>query len=176
MPPGDDEVARLARTMNAMLDRVEDASDRQRRFVGDASHELRTPLARMRSEIEVDLAHPDRADLVATHRSVLDEAVGMQRLVDDLLRLARADGTRDGAGHDGADAAVRLDLVVAGEVSRARADAPVAIEATDLAPVPVAADEAELAPHRRQRARQRHPPRPLARGGRRPGRRRHRRS
>ena len=93
VPPGDDEVARLARTMNAMLDRVEGASERQRRFVGDASHELRTPLARMRSEIEVDLAHPDRADLVATHHSVLDEAVGMQRLVDDLLRLARADGT-----------------------------------------------------------------------------------
>ena len=148
VPPGDDEVARLARTMNAMLDRVEDASDRQRRFVGDASHELRTPLARMRSEIEVDLAHPDRADLVATHHSVLDEAVGMQRLVDDLLRLARADGTGDGAGdgtgHAGGDTAVRLDLVVAGEVSRARADAPVAIDATDLAPVPVAADEAEL--------------------------------
>ena len=72
----------------------------------------------------------------------------MQRLVDDLLRLARADGTGggagDGTGHAGGDTAVRLDLVVAGEVSRARADAPVAIDATDLAPVPVAADEAEL--------------------------------
>ncbi len=144
VPPGDDEVARLARTMNAMLDRVEDASDRQRRFVGDASHELRTPLARMRSEIEVDLAHPDRADLLATHHSVLDEAVGMQRLVDDLLLLARADGTGDAATDAAGDATARLDLVVAGEVSQARAHAPVAIEAAGLTPVTVVADPTEL--------------------------------
>ena len=144
VPPGDDEVARLARTMNAMLDRVEGASDRQRRFVGDASHELRTPLARMRSEIEVDLAHPDRADLLATHHSVLDEAVGMQRLVDDLLLLARADGAGDAAVDAGGEATARLDLVVAGEVSQARANAPVAIEAAGLTPVTVAADPTEL--------------------------------
>ncbi len=144
VPPGDDEVARLARTMNAMLDRVEGASDRQRRFVGDASHELRTPLARMRSEIEVDLAHPDRADLLATHHSVLDEAVGMQRLVDDLLLLARTDGAGDAAVDAGGEATARLDLVVAGEVSQARANAPVAIEAAGLTPVTVAADPTEL--------------------------------
>jgi signal transduction histidine kinase len=148
VPPGDDEVARLARTMNAMLERVEDASDRQRRFVGDASHELRTPLARMRSEIEVDLAHPDRADLAATHRSVLDETIGMQHLVDDLLHLARADGARDPADHpdgDGADAAhARLDEVVAGEVSRARAGSPVALDVLAAARVNVAGDPAEL--------------------------------
>jgi signal transduction histidine kinase len=148
VPPGDDEVARLARTMNAMLERVEDASDRQRRFVGDASHELRTPLARMRSEIEVDLAHPDRADLAATHRSVLDETIGMQHLVDDLLHLARADGARDPVDHpdgDGADAAhARLDEVVAGEVSRARAGSPVALDVLAAARVTVAGDPAEL--------------------------------
>jgi signal transduction histidine kinase len=148
VPPADDEVARLARTMNAMLERVEDASDRQRRFVGDASHELRTPLARMRSEIEVDLAHPDRADLAATHRSVLDETIGMQNLFDDLLHLARADGARDPAGHpdgDGADTAhARLDQVVAGEVSRARAGSPVALDISASAPVTVAGDPAEL--------------------------------
>ena len=77
--------------MNSMLERVETASDRQRRFVADASHELRTPLTRMRAELEVDLAHPTDADLRATHRSVLDEVIGLQRLVDDLLALARAD-------------------------------------------------------------------------------------
>jgi signal transduction histidine kinase len=148
VPPGDDEVARLARTMNAMLERVEDAADRQRRFVGDASHELRTPLARMRSEIEVDLAHPDRADLAATHRSVLDETIGMQHLVDDLLRLARADGVGDAAGHPDGEGATptgpRLDEVVAGEVSRARAASPVALDLPAAAPVTVAGDRAEL--------------------------------
>ena len=45
-PRADDEVGRLARTMNEMLDRLQDASDRQRQFVSDASHELRSPVAR----------------------------------------------------------------------------------------------------------------------------------
>ena len=145
-PPGDDEIARLARTMNAMLDRVEDAAERQRRFVDDASHELRTPLARVRAEIEVDLRHPGRADLAATHRSVLDETVGMQHLVDDLLHLARADTAREtgGPAPDGGAAPARLDLLVAAEVRDARARAPVALDAPSLAPVTVAGDTAEL--------------------------------
>ncbi len=84
-PGTGDEVDQLARTMNAMLGRLESSSDRQRRFVGDASHELRSPLTRMRTELEVDTA----ATREVTHRSVLDEVVGMQRLVDDLLALAR---------------------------------------------------------------------------------------
>ena len=89
VPEGDDEIVRLARTMNDMLERVDEASGRQRRFVADASHELRSPLTRMRSELEVDLAHPDSADPVATHHSVLEEVTALQRLVDDLLLLAR---------------------------------------------------------------------------------------
>ncbi len=90
-PGSGDEIDRLAQTMNRMLDRIEEATERQRRFVADASHELRTPLTRMRAELEVDLADPGRASLEATHRSVLDETVGMQRMVEDLLHLARAD-------------------------------------------------------------------------------------
>ena len=89
VPEGDDEIVRLARTMNDMLQRVDEASARQRRFVADASHELRSPLTRMRSELEVDLAHPNTADPVATHQSVLEEVTALQRLVDDLLLLAR---------------------------------------------------------------------------------------
>ena len=92
VPAGDDEVSRLATTMNDMLARVERAQARQRRFVADASHELRSPMTRMRTELEVDLAHPDTADPEATHRSVLEEVVGLQQLVDDLLVLARSDG------------------------------------------------------------------------------------
>ncbi|MEO6121430.1 MAG: HAMP domain-containing sensor histidine kinase [Acidimicrobiales bacterium] len=116
-PGTDDEVDRLARTMNAMLDRVEDASVRQQRFVADASHELRSPLTRMRSELEVDLAHPERADPLATHRSVLDEAVGLQRLVEDLLLLARGDASAAA----GRLAPVDLDEMVARLARRARA-------------------------------------------------------
>jgi signal transduction histidine kinase len=91
VPPTGDEVSRLATTMNDMLERVGHASRRQARFVADASHELRSPLTRIRSELEVDLAHPATADPLATHRSVLDETVAMQQLVDDLLLLARSD-------------------------------------------------------------------------------------
>lgn len=94
-PDTGDEIARLARTMNAMLDRVEKATERQQRFVADASHELRSPLTRIRSELEVDLAHPADADLAATHRSVLAEAASLQRLLDDLLQLARGAPARD---------------------------------------------------------------------------------
>lgn len=102
-PVGDDEIARLARTMNSMLARVESATDRQRHFVGDASHELRTPLTRMRAELEVDLAHPGDADLLATHRSALEEVIGLQRLVDDLLALARTDAGAMATSSDGVD-------------------------------------------------------------------------
>lgn len=90
-PPADDEIGRLARTMNAMLARLESAADEQRRFAADASHELRSPLTRMRAELEVDLAHPDLADPHATHRSLLDELTALERLVADLLLLARMD-------------------------------------------------------------------------------------
>src|SRR5438874_2243362 len=61
-PPGDDEITRLARTMNEMLDRLQAAGERQRRFVADASHELKSPLAAVQAELEVALAHPDQAD------------------------------------------------------------------------------------------------------------------
>jgi len=115
-PAHDDEIARLARTMNEMLDRVEDATQRQQRFVADASHELRIPLTRMRSELEVDAAHPETADLAATHRSVLDEVDGLQRLVDDLLQLARSD-----AGTAARERApVALDELALAEAARLR--------------------------------------------------------
>jgi signal transduction histidine kinase len=104
-----DEIARLARTMNAMLGRLQDAADQQRAFVADASHELRSPLARMRMELEVDAAHPETADGAATAASVLAETVALQQLVDDLLLLARGDaGALDVVDHRPVD----LDEVV----------------------------------------------------------------
>jgi signal transduction histidine kinase len=90
-PATHDEIARLARTMNSMLARLEATADRQRRFVSDASHELRSPLTRIRTALEVDLAHPLSADPTATHRRALADAEQLQRLIDDLLVLARLD-------------------------------------------------------------------------------------
>ena len=91
-PATGDEIDRLARTMNATLDRLEDAIRRQQRFVADASHELRSPLTRIRAELEVDIARPQPDNTTTTRQSVLEETITLQHLVDDLLHLARVDG------------------------------------------------------------------------------------
>jgi signal transduction histidine kinase len=142
-PDGDDEIARLATTMNTMLDRVEDATRRQQRFVADASHELRSPLTRMRSELEVDIAHPDRADLAATHRSILDETTHLQRLVDDLLQLARADAlgtTAEGGRREPVD----LDDIVLRDARRLRADSRVQVDLSGVSAAQVLGDPDQL--------------------------------
>ncbi len=114
-PGTGDEVGRLARTLNSMLDRIEAASARERRFVSDASHELRSPIANIRTEIEVALHHPEFADWPCVAQDVLTENDRMGRLVQELLLLARADegsllpsrGATDlGAAAEGADTGV----------------------------------------------------------------------
>ncbi|MGK5641990.1 sensor histidine kinase [Streptomyces sp. URMC 126] len=92
VPASDDEIARLAVTTNAILDRLANAAELQRRFVADASHELRSPLTGLRTSLEAALAHPERADWPAAVRSALDDVVRLQRLSEDLLLLARLDG------------------------------------------------------------------------------------
>jgi signal transduction histidine kinase len=132
VPAGNDEIASLARTMNTMLERVDDAAQRQARFVADASHELRSPLTRIRSELEVDIAGADSARLAATHRSVLEETVQLQRLVEDLLQLARsetASGTRG--------APVDLDDIVLEQARRARHEGRVRVDITGVEAVQV---------------------------------------
>jgi signal transduction histidine kinase len=100
-PAGDDEIARLARTLNHMLDRLDSAVGQQRRFAADASHELRSPLAAARAQLEVGLAYPDRTDWAVTAANVLDELGRLERLAAELLELARLDaapaGPADGA-------------------------------------------------------------------------------
>lgn len=85
---GEDEIAELARTFNAMLDRLESAYSTQRRFIDDAGHELWTPITIIRGHLEV--MGDDPAERAATREIVLDELDRMSRMVDDLLVLARA--------------------------------------------------------------------------------------
>jgi heavy metal sensor kinase len=88
----DDELGRLARTLNEMLARLEVAFAQVRRFSADASHELKTPLTVLKGEIEVALRNPrDPAEYQRVLGSVLEEVESMARLVDDLLLLSRAD-------------------------------------------------------------------------------------
>ncbi|WP_282203316.1 sensor histidine kinase [Kitasatospora fiedleri] len=127
-PGGDDEVSHLAHTMNAMLDRLEAAGLRQRRFIADASHELRSPLAVLRTQLEVAHTHPDpavRADMVA---GALQDTDRLQSLATDLLLLARLDAT----GHDGPREDVDLaELVRTGAENRARPRVRVALDLAD---------------------------------------------
>ncbi|MEU4480026.1 HAMP domain-containing sensor histidine kinase [Micromonospora sp. NPDC023966] len=94
----DDEVAELAETFDAMLDRISAAFEAQRRFVANASHELRTPLAVMRTEIDVTLSD-DEADLAEYRRMasvVRDASERANGLVDALLVLARSEAQTGG--------------------------------------------------------------------------------
>jgi signal transduction histidine kinase len=138
-PATPEEIARLARTMNAMLARLQASAERQRRFVADASHELRSPLTRMRAEMEVDAAHPASAEPAATAASVLAETVALQKLVDDLLLLARGDA---GAMVPLA-VPVDLDEVVERPVARARAGG-VSVDTSGVRPVQVRGDPQQL--------------------------------
>jgi signal transduction histidine kinase len=90
-PDADDEIGRLAATMNRMLARLEDARNSQHRFVSDASHELRSPITTIRQHAEVALAHPDGTTTEELAEVVLAEEMRIQRLVEDMLLLARAD-------------------------------------------------------------------------------------
>jgi heavy metal sensor kinase len=92
VPPAHDEVSRLGETLNAMLARLEDGVERERRFVADASHELRTPLATLRAELELALRR-SRTTQEFEHsiRSAAAETDRLARIADDLLILARAE-------------------------------------------------------------------------------------
>ncbi|MBN9121491.1 MAG: HAMP domain-containing protein [Planctomycetes bacterium] len=97
VPNPDDELGKLAATVNAMIERLERSFAEVRRFTADASHELRTPLTAIRIEAEAAL---DRAATAEEYRalagSVLEECGRMARLTDQLLALAREDA---GAAH-----------------------------------------------------------------------------
>jgi signal transduction histidine kinase len=140
-PNSGDEIEALARTMNDMLERIHDATARQQRFVADASHELRSPLTRMRTQLEVELAHPNPADNSAVERSVLEETIRMHHLVDDLLYLARTDSDeREPTITDPVD----LDDLVLEHARRLRAESRAAIVASDVSPARVRGDARAL--------------------------------
>jgi signal transduction histidine kinase len=124
-PPTHDEVGRLARTMNRMLARLDDASDRQRRFVSDASHELQSPLTSLRARLEVNLAARRDPDWRASEEEALAEVTEMQRLVEDLLMLARLDASNVAPPRR---VPVDLDDVILREAERLRTRGRVAVD------------------------------------------------
>jgi signal transduction histidine kinase len=107
-PGTDDEIGRLARTMNDMLARLEDAAAQQRRFVADASHELRSPLTAIRTGLEVGLSHPDRAPWPQIAGRAVRQAQRLEQLIAQLLVLAKADAYQLAARRQPVDLAALL--------------------------------------------------------------------
>ncbi|MEJ8282496.1 HAMP domain-containing sensor histidine kinase [Curtobacterium citreum] len=115
----DDELRRLSRTVDGLLDRLETAFESQRRFVAQASHELRTPLAVQRAAVQIGLHDDaDRDDVRATREQLLEQNRRTEHLVESLLVLAEAD-----RGLAGATSAVRIDEVTDEVVAGAAPDA-----------------------------------------------------
>ncbi|GAA2371238.1 two-component sensor histidine kinase [Catellatospora methionotrophica] len=139
----DDEVAELADTFDAMLDRLGAAFTAQQRFVANASHELRTPLAVMRTEIDVTLSDPavDIAELRRMATVVRDASERANALVDALLMLARSEG-RTGLRNEPVD----LGAGVLGALSAMEREVhriKIAVD-TQLHPAPVIGDPSLL--------------------------------
>jgi signal transduction histidine kinase len=138
VPDAKDEIHRLAITLNAMLDRIDSATSRQRTFVGDAAHELRSPLASLRVQLEVAQRLGPTADWSGLINDVLVDVDRLDRLVEDLLTLARLDESGATMHRE----PVPLDALV-DEVARGYAHARVPVVA-DTEPVTVSGDPEAL--------------------------------
>ncbi|GAB3588262.1 sensor histidine kinase [Calidifontibacter terrae] len=121
VPPTKDELARLATTMNHMLDRLETSDRAIRRFVSDASHELRSPIATLRVTLET--MPDDDAEMRRRLPVLLSETLRLHRLVDDLLTLAKTDDHGFALSYGEVD----LDELFAAEVARLRATGSVTV-------------------------------------------------
>jgi two-component system sensor histidine kinase MprB len=113
---GRDELARLAASFNATLDRLERSVAAQRHLIADAGHELRTPIASLRTNIQVlqEAGRLGAEELEALRQDIIDELDELTALVSDVVELAR------GAGGELPADDVRLDQIVAGAVERTR--------------------------------------------------------
>ena len=139
-PGTDDEIDRLSMTMNEMLARLESSVGRQQQFVADASHELRSPLTRLRTELEVDLAETTDSGERETLSGLLEEVVGMQRMVEDLLFLARSDAGK----WDGAFQRLDLDDLVLQEGRRIQSHHRVEVDLSEVSGAHVTGDAGQL--------------------------------
>ncbi|MDJ0313860.1 HAMP domain-containing sensor histidine kinase [Arthrobacter sp. H35-D1] len=139
VPATNDEIHRLALTMNTMLEKLQASDGEQRRFVSDASHELRSPLATISAGLEIAAADPSGYTWRELQGMLSGETARMRYLVDDLLTLAKAN---DGGIHIIARD-VDLDDVLAAEIRRLRPLSPHAISAS-LVPARVTGDAQRL--------------------------------
>ncbi|MGH3240890.1 MAG: sensor histidine kinase [Spirillospora sp.] len=91
VPRGRGEIQRLAETVNSTLERLEEATDRERRFISDASHDLRNPLTGLQMQLEVALGEPDDFEWRPMVQAALGDTRRLNDIVIDLLELSRLD-------------------------------------------------------------------------------------
>ena len=129
-PTGNDEIARLAATMNRMLERLDRSQQAQRRFVSDASHELKSPLASLRQYAEVATSYPDRLGAQELADAIREEGGRLEAIVRGMLVLARVDeGALVGAGDE-----VDLDDILLTEASRLRSSSGLLVDSSRVGP------------------------------------------
>ena len=137
---GDDEIARMAKTVNAMLDRLEAASQFEQEFVSNASHELRSPLTTLLVTTERAQRDPERADWPGVSDVVMREGRRLETLIDDLSWLARHDEHR--AEKQSSD--VDLDDLLYEEAQRVRLLSTLGVDTTMIQPTRVKGDPAMM--------------------------------
>ena len=140
VPPGGDEITKLAVTLNEMLDRLELAQATQRAFVSDASHELRSPIASLLATIEVARAHPEAADWGRVATVIDAEASRLKDLVDDLFWLS----TRNERRRDVDSIPVDLDDLVFFEAERLRLEGRLTVTTRQVSAARTLGDPLEL--------------------------------
>ncbi|QIQ06299.1 sensor histidine kinase [Streptomyces liangshanensis] len=141
VPGTGDEIAALATTINATLQRLDDAAVQQRRFVADAAHELRSPLTTLLASLEVALAYPERTDWPAAATTAARQTRRLQALAEDLLLLARLDARAPVVRPGTVDLAA-LAAAVAGQ--HAVTGGPPALSCDSRGPAPVHGDRDEF--------------------------------
>ena len=137
---GDDEIARLARTVNEMLNRLEAANRFQQEFVSNVSHELRSPLTTLLATVERATNLADRADWASVADTITREGRRLDALIDDLFWLARNDEGQIELRHVDVD----LDDLLYEEAQRVRAMSGLVVDTSAVTPTRVVGDPATL--------------------------------
>ena len=137
---GDDEIARLARTVNAMLDRLESSSKFQQEFVSNASHELRSPLTTLLATVERAANDQGNVDWSDVTDVIMREGRRLDGLIEDLFWLAR----RDENQVEAISVDVDLDDLLFEEAQRIRSMSELSVDTSTVQPTRVVGDPAML--------------------------------